>query len=395
MGTKKYLPVLMLILLGSCNKYDIQPEQAEGFLKFFSGTLTERAYDVKQAADGGFIAVGTTTGEDGLRDIYLVKTDAYGNEESWSPVTIGGLYDDLCASLRVLPDGYLILGSSKAADTSDYDMYLVKTDLQGSVSWERRSGDPGDDIGTSLVITSEGDYLAAGTKYDPVLGKNNYKVARFRAGDETIQHWVIYPDQASSAITAYIVEAQDHFVICGTEDNGSDEDIQIIPIDKTNLRPLGGRLYESGDLRGNCIQELSDGNLLFCGTWTDPQTGLGSICIQKVSPSLGTLQGWDEFRLFKEIGDNASLTGNQIRVVGEDRYAVIGTRTETGNDDMILLHTDANGGELSRRIFGDEGFQQGVSLEVTADGGLILVGNNGSEDNSMMALVRTDEEGNF
>ena len=83
-------------------------------------------------------------------------------------------------------------------------------------------------------------------------------------------------------------------------------------------------------------------------------------------------------------------------MVDNNSYAIVGTRTETGNDDIILLHSDAEGNEVSRRIFGDDGFQQGMSLELTGfDGGLILVGNNGSEDQSMMALVKTDASGNL
>ena len=111
MKSIKYIPLFLAILLAACNKYDILPEQAEGFIKFFnSTTLTETAYDVKETADGGYVAIGTTSDEDGIRDLYLVKTDKYGNEESWSPVTIGGDYDDVGTSIQVVAEGYVVLG---------------------------------------------------------------------------------------------------------------------------------------------------------------------------------------------------------------------------------------------------------------------------------------------
>ena len=47
----------------ACNKYDVQPEQAEGFIKFFSVNLREAGIDVKPTADGGYVAVGTSTDE--------------------------------------------------------------------------------------------------------------------------------------------------------------------------------------------------------------------------------------------------------------------------------------------------------------------------------------------
>ena len=70
----KYILILLLLCLIACNNYDIEPEQADGFIKFFSTGLTEMGIDVKPTADGGYVAVGTTTSGDGIRDIYLVKT---------------------------------------------------------------------------------------------------------------------------------------------------------------------------------------------------------------------------------------------------------------------------------------------------------------------------------
>ena len=107
MRSIKYIPLFLALLLAACNKYDVQPEQAEKFIKFYASTLTEVAYDVKETADGGFIAIGTTRGEDGARDLYLVKTDKYGNEETWSPAIIGGMHDDVGISTSLL---HLLLG---------------------------------------------------------------------------------------------------------------------------------------------------------------------------------------------------------------------------------------------------------------------------------------------
>jgi hypothetical protein len=383
------------LLLAACNKYDIQPEQAEGFIKFFSSTLTEEAYDVKPTADEGYVAIGTTRDEEGMRDLYLVKTDRYGNEESWSPAIIGGPFDDAGTSIQVEPDGYVILGYSNERDTTQYDMYLVKTNLQGSVVWKTWTDDPGDERGTSLQITSAGEYLAAGLRRNSISGNYDYKIVRFDAVGNIVKDRIINIDPAGTVLDAFIIETQTYFMICGTEQFNGKNEIHIIPIDKDSHFANGGKSFTaSDDLTGNCIQELSDGNLLICGTIQNLQRGLNEIYLNKISPSLGAISGWEAPKTFTGSAVNASLTGNAVRIIGGDSYAIIGTRTETGNEDIILLHSDGSGKELSRRIFGDEGFQQGVSLEVTgSDGGLILVGNNGSEDNSMMALVKTNADG--
>ena len=385
----------LALLLASCNKYDIQPEQAQGFIKFFSSTLTELAYDVKPAADGGYAVLGSTRDENGMRNIYLVKTDASGNGVSWSPSIIGGSRDDVGTSLEVEEDGYIILGSSNNTDTAQYDMYLVKTDLSGEVVWEKRTEDPADERGTSLRITAQGEYLAAGLRRNSISGKYDYKIVRFDSQGNILKDRILNVDPSSTVLDVCIIETQDFFMICGTEQYDGKNEIHIISLDKESHFANGGKSFSAaGDLTGNCIQELGDGSFLICGTVQNILQGSSNIYLNKISASLGTVAGWETPRTFSGLTGGVSLSGNSVRILNENSYAMIGTRTETGNENILLLHSDGNGNEVSRRTFGDEGFQQGISLEITGiDGGLILVGNNGSEDNSMMALVKTDAEG--
>lgn len=384
--------LLPLLLLAACNNYDIKPEQAGGFIKFFSSNLSEVAYDVKETADGGYVAIGTTVdGTTGLRDLYLVKTDKYGNEASWSPVILGGPYDDVGTSLQVVSDGFVILGYSKNSDTSEYDMYLVKTDLQGNLDWETRvTGDASDDRGYSLLVSTAGEYLAAGIRRYGA-GDSQYKIVRFNTGGMVMQT----PRTINSGQTVIqgvdIIEIASHFIICSTVELNQMKQIQLLLINKDNYLVDDRKPFTAtGDLSGSCIQELSDGNLLVCGTLQNTLTGLDEIYLNKLSPDL--IPVWESPVTFGD--NNAGLAGNSVRLFSDNEYAVLGNRTETGNQDMILLLADGNGNEISRRVFGDAGFQQGVSLEVTGfDGGLILLGNNGAEDQSMMALVKTDASG--
>jgi len=391
----RYTPVILVLLLTACNKYDIQPEQANGFIKFYSSTLTESAYDVKETADGGYVAIGTTSNEEGMRNMYLVKTDKYGNEESWSPAIIGGDGDDVGTSIQVEADGYVILGYSKEADTSDYDIYLVKTDLQGNMVWDKRVDYLSDERGTNLQITTTGEYLVAGTRIDPSLGNTGYLIVRFDKNGTPLKDNYLNPGFPTNVTNTYIIESQANYVLCGTINISGKNEIELILFVKESLNPEHVEPYRyTGDLSGNCIQEISDGNLLFCGTRVNPSSGLSDIYLNKVTSTLDPVSGWEAGKTFTVTGDQVSLSGNAVRIIDDNSYAIVGTRTETGNDDIILLHSDASGTEISRQIFGDEEFQQGMSLEVTgSDGGLIIIGNNGSEDNSMMALVKTDASG--
>ena len=400
MRRSKYILILLLPCILGCNNYDVQPEQAKGFIKFFSDGLREEGVDVKPAADGGYVAIGNSTDEDtGLRDIYLVKTDEYGNEESWSPVIIGGDKDDVATSLQVVSDGYVILGySNDPAGAGSYDMYLVKTDLQGNVVWERRTGGTEDDRGSNLIALSGGGFLAAGitsSDPDPLQGPRNAYYVTYDAGGNYI--WSKKFGLAGKTVfETYIIEAASDYVICGSIGTLDPEvsEIFIVQIDKGNLDVKYPRTFSSATNQyGKCIQELPDGNLVFCGTRINAQ-GLSDVYLQVFAPDLSSV--WVEPKIITEAGEASDLMVRNIRVAPDNSLAIIGTRTETANDDLLLLLTDADGNNPEFILYGDDGYQQGSSLETApSDNGWIIVGTNGFEDASMMTLMKTDGKGNL
>jgi hypothetical protein len=392
MRALKYILIFLLPCFVACNNYEIQPEQAEGFIKFFSNGLGEAGVDVKPTADGGYVAVGNSTdASTGLSDIYLVKTDQYGNEESWSPVIIGGDLDDVATSLQVVSDGFVILGySNDAAGNGDYDMYLIKTTLQGDIVWEKRIGGVADDRGTNLELLAGGGFIAAGitSSYVSSAGPRNAYWVTFDANGNSI-------NQKYSGITdetvfeTYIIEAANDYVICGSIGTLDPEisKIFITLIDKSNLSFKSSRLI--GTLTnhyGICIQELQDGNLILCGRSVNNQ-GYSDLYLQELTPDLNLV--WE--KNISETGESSDLIPGSLRIAPDNSLAIVGTRTETENDDLFLLLTDADGNQTGFTLFGDDGYQRGSALETTAaDNGWIIVGTNGFEDNSMLTLLKTD-----
>ena len=73
---------LATLILVSCNKdFTISPGQADTFIKLFGSFQWDQGVDVKQTADGGYAILGTTTTTENGTDLYLIKTDKYGNKE--------------------------------------------------------------------------------------------------------------------------------------------------------------------------------------------------------------------------------------------------------------------------------------------------------------------------
>jgi hypothetical protein len=104
--------------------------------KTFGGSKGEEGLSVQPTSDGGYIIVGTTQSfGEGLKDIYLVKTDRVGNLQWYK--TFGGAGNDVGRSVRQTSDGgYIISGTIKFGNSNtnkDNIMCLIKTDENGDI----------------------------------------------------------------------------------------------------------------------------------------------------------------------------------------------------------------------------------------------------------------------
>jgi hypothetical protein len=128
----------------------------------YGGTSSDWALSVQQTSDGGYIVAGLTIsfGVDSS-DFFLIKTDANGNV-SWAK-TYGGTNWDLARSVQQTSDGgYIVAGWTTSFGAGYFDIFLIKTDANGNVSWAKTYGGSGDDRAYSVQQTSDGGYIVAG-----------------------------------------------------------------------------------------------------------------------------------------------------------------------------------------------------------------------------------------
>jgi len=110
-------------------------------------------------------------------DVYLVKTDASGNQ-LWQN-TFGGTGNDYGHSVAKTSDGgYIIAGYTDSFGAGGEDVYLVKTDASGNQLWQNTFGGTGNDYGNSIAETSDGGYIIAGYTYSFGAGENDVYLIR-------------------------------------------------------------------------------------------------------------------------------------------------------------------------------------------------------------------------
>jgi hypothetical protein len=139
----------------------------------YGGNWTEHVFSLVHTGDGGYAIVGETISFGaGDFDFWLVKTDAYGNME-WNQ-TYGGTRSETAFSLIETSDGgYAIGGYTYSVDTESPDFWLIKTDAYGNMEWNQTYGGSEEEIAFSLVETSDGGFALAGKKFDYIRVEEN------------------------------------------------------------------------------------------------------------------------------------------------------------------------------------------------------------------------------
>jgi len=165
----------------------VNQEGLEEWQYTFGGADGDWGMSVEQTMDDGFIVVGHTLSFGaGFYDIYMVKTDAFGNEE-WHQ-TFGGTEEDFGYSvLQTSEGGYVVLGFTVSFGSGSRDVWLIKTDAQGNMEWDKTFGGSERDEGYSVQQTTDGGYIITG--YTESFGNGQYDVWLIKTDSQGQEEW--------------------------------------------------------------------------------------------------------------------------------------------------------------------------------------------------------------
>jgi hypothetical protein len=178
----------------------------------YGGSGNQMAYSMVLTPNGEYVIAGSYN-TDGISSAMLLKVDANGVEK-WMKV-YNTTDDSYGQSLVATPDGgYAIAGYAYMDSTYTADVYLIKTDANGTMQWNQTYGGAGYDYGYSIVTTPEGGYAIGG--YTESLVSYSYDFMLVKVSSNGTLQWTKTWDGGDSERARALVASKDgSFVLVG------------------------------------------------------------------------------------------------------------------------------------------------------------------------------------
>lgn len=253
---------------GDRQAYVIRTDQDGDTLwtKKYGGDLFNVAYSIQQTSDSGFVIGGYSKSyDDYWYSMNLIKTNSVG-ELQWSKTYQKHDHTHGFSALETDDYGFVIVGSTKQGIQDETrDVYLVKTDVNGDTIWTGTYMQG--DAGYSIAKTTDGGFIITG--YTNSYGNENGDLFLLKINSEGIVTWTKAYGGLNLDVGNSVQQTIDGgFVITGlTQSNASGiSDLYII---KTNS--LGDSLWTktyggSGWDIGESIQQTNDGGFIIVGS---------------------------------------------------------------------------------------------------------------------------------
>ncbi len=306
----------------------------------YGGTNSEKAHCVVQTSDGGYALAGYTNSFGaGNYDFWLVKTDAEGNMQ-WNKTYGGPESEDAYSLIETSDGGFVLAGETASVGAADYDFWLIKTDENGVMEWNHTYGGTDSDQAYSLVKTSDGGIVIAG--YTNSFGAGNY------------DFWLVKTDA-----------------------NGNMQWNQT----------YGGANWDEA----RSVVQTNDGGYALCGMTASFGAGSNDFWLVKTDAD-GNMQ-WNQ-----TYGGVDYEKAHSLIETSDGGYALAGYISYSSFiTDFLLVKTDANGNMEWTQTYGEEeDWDAAYCLVETSDGGYALTGETLPVTEAVdFLLIKTDELGNI
>lgn len=127
----------------------------------YGGSGNELFNDMIPTGSGSYLAIGNTTSfGSGLSDLWLVKLDSSG-KITWQKA-YGGPGNEVGTWVAASGDGYIVSGATASFGAVVRDLWALRLDSSGNILWQKTYGGPGDESFPHIIPTQDGGYAFLG-----------------------------------------------------------------------------------------------------------------------------------------------------------------------------------------------------------------------------------------
>ena len=312
----------------------------QGFEEMYGGIDDDFGFSVVQTIDGGYAIAGYTTsyGVAGA-NFWLIKTDSAGTVQ-WNQ-TYGGANDDIGYSVVQTSDGgYTVTGTTLSYGAGGIDVWLVKTDGSGTPQWNQTYGGTSVDQGFSVIQTIDGGYAIVG--YTESYGSGGIDVLLVKTDGSGTPQWNQTYGGASSDFGYSVVQTIDGgYAVAGTtlSYGAGSEDSWLVKTDPTGAAQWNQTYGDVMDDAGFSVVQTSDGGYAIAGITNSYGAGNYDFWLVKTDGS-GTAQ-WNQ-----TYGGTNDDIGWSVVETGDGGYVIAGYTASygAGGNDVWLVKTDVESG---------------------------------------------------
>jgi len=311
--------------------------------KTFGGSEWDKGQFIDITSDGGYIITGNTISyaSSETEDVWLIKTDSNGNE-IWNRTFGGDKTDNAYYVEQTNDDGYIIMGQTwsftEAGEMAN--SWLIKTDSNGNEIWNHTYGgnEPGGAF--SGQQTTDGGYIFSGS-INPVDGERWIDVYLVKTDENGSEMWSKSYSVNENEVGWGVQQTNDGgYIITGFTGDSSSIYGELLLI-KTNAngnkqwqKTFGG---DKGDT-GYFVKQTSDGGYIVTGQTYSYSSGLYDSDLWLVRTNSNGNLKWHE-----SFGGENSEIGHYVEQTNDGSYIVVGETYSYGNgiNDVWLIKTSS------------------------------------------------------
>ena len=201
---------------GSPNQYNIFMMKTDENGNEITKTVLDGGYDdfgwaVTYGVDGGYVFAGTYESEKSLRDIYIIRTDE-NLDIIWTKRIDASGYDYPFSIEKTSDNKYIVAGQTNSYGSSR-DAFLLKMDDTGNVDWINTYGGDQDDYAFDVIETMGNNYILCGKSKSWTSDSQVFIVKTDMDGNELWSEIIAY--ESSSNVYSVYEASDNHFLLAG------------------------------------------------------------------------------------------------------------------------------------------------------------------------------------